>query len=132
MGYAHCLNLIEESGQRNIAQIVLSGKKTLRVKFGYPYLTATADSIRDDSTPPVGVWIQIEIAQVLQGSTTNIIFMKNGNIIGTLENTHPHNIFGVNVFAVKTGVNPQPGTIKELTIRTDLSGNNTSQNPNHQ
>ena len=128
VGYAHCLNLIEESGQRGIARIELTGGM-FQVKFGYPYLTlltATADSIRDDSTPPVGVWIQIEIAQVLQGGATKIVFLKNGAVVGMLLNPQPLYVFGVDLFAVKTGVKAQPGTVKELAIRTDLSGNNIS------
>ena len=126
-GYAHCLNLVKESGQK-IVKVVLTSDKKFRVFFGYPFLNAATDYIEDHSLPSLGVWTKIEIAQVMQGSTTNIVFMKNDNIVGKLENPQPKNMFAVNVFVVKPGITFQPGTIKELTIRTDLSGSNLSQN----
>ena len=67
---------------------------------------------------------QLEISQVVQGSSTQIVFMRNGSFVGMLENRNPDNILGVDMFAVQTGVTPQPGAIKELTLRTDTSGIN--------
>ena len=122
-GYAHCLNLIGESEQE-IAKIVLTSDRQFGVKFGYPYLTTDRNSIEDISSPSLEVWTQLEISQVVQGSTTQIVFMKNGSFVGMLENPKPDNILGVKVFAVKSGVTPQPGAIKELTLRTDTSGIN--------
>ena len=121
-GYANCLNLIGESSQEVLKFVLTSGKK-FRLTFGY-----SAKPINDNSMPSVGDWTQIEIVQLLQGGTTKIVFMKNGAVVGTFQNPQPQNVFGVDVFAVKTRAKPQPGTIKKLTIRTDLSGNNVSQN----
>ena len=128
VGFAHCLNLIEESS--DVFKIMLKSGNKLRLKFGYPFLKSSTNKIDDETSMSLDVWTHIEIAQVLQDSTTNIVFMKNGDILGTIPNPQPHNVFGVDVFAVKTDVNPQAGTIKELTIRTDLSGNDISQNTN--
>ena len=122
-GYAHCLDLVKESGQA-IAKVVLTSDKKFRVIFGYPFLDIDTDYIEDSSLQSLGEWSKLEIAQVTQGRITNIVFMKDGNIVGTLENPHPKNISGVEVFVVKPDITPQTGTIKELTIRTGLSGSN--------
>ena len=123
-GYSHCLNLIGESSE--VINIMLTSGNKFRLMFGYPFLKPSTNKIDDDTSMSLGVWTQIEIAQVQQGSTTNIIFMKNGDVVGTILNPQPLNVFGVDLFAVKTGVKAQPGTVKELAIRTDLSGNNIS------
>ena len=125
--YANCLNMIEESGsRREIGKILLPPNHWLQADFRYA--KGPQKSISDDSLLPLRNWTQIEIAQVKVGETTNIVLFRNGLLVGKIENAQPENVFRVNVFATKQYVSFQPGMIKELTIRTDLSGIQNLQN----
>merc|ERR1719341_1803832 len=104
--------------------MMLLPNRTLHINF--PSIRGRTNSIMDnsDSLLPLGVWTQIEIAQVQDGDSTKIVFFRDQALVGQIENTQPENIFGVNVYAAgaRTLQTFQPGAIQEMKIRTNMSG----------
>ena len=119
--YPRCLDIVEESGGRQtIATMMLLPSRKLHTIF------QSQKSITDnsDSLLPLGVWTQIEIAQVQDGDSTKIVFFRDKTLVGQIENPQPQNIFGVNVYAAGAEKLQtfQPGAIQEMKIRTNMSG----------
>ena len=72
--------------------------------------------------PPVGVWTPIEIAQTLEQGKYMYRIVVGGEEVHAVENTEPKEFQDVKVYASGPWHEAQPGSIRNLVIRSKYQG----------